>query len=659
MRPVEYLLSITAALATVVSAALAQKELHISPLNRSVRAHLLGASMLAVIAMPLLLSAQEAGPMEEVIAVSSRIETPLREVGTAVSVITAEDIQLRGYSSIADVLRTQPGIAVTNTGGAGKTTALRIRGEEGYRTLVMIDGVDVSDPTGTQVGPAFEHLLATSDIARVEILRGSQGFIYGADAGGVVNILTRTGEGDLEGRVSAEFGEFDTRRVLANLSGGSDKADFFVSFSDVESDGFNTQISDTNLMDDDGYENTTIHTKLGWQPTDSLRLQLVARDIDARNEFDNCFTPSFLSTNNCVGFNDTTMFKLSADYDADRFSHFFAIGNTDIDRRNLADGIDSFTTEGSIERAEYTGSFAPNAATTLVYGVDFEREDIISSGENLKRDQTGYYFEYQRRINEGFFITAGARYDDNDDFGTHTSARATAAYLQDLSNASTLKYRASYGTGFRAPSLFEVAFNKGPFAFPPAAGLSLSEESSGGFDLGIEYSTANGLYLEATYFDQEIEDEIFFDLSGFSGFLQSLGTSKSTGIELAAEYVINTRWELLGNFTYNDTENIAGLQRIRRPEKLANIGVRFSSSNNRLRFLANYRVSRDSIDEVFGQGRIPLDDYEVLDISAAFAINESLEVYGRVENVIDEDYQEVTGFNTPGSSAYAGLRVSF
>lgn len=599
----------------------------------------------------------EQGLYEEIIVTSSRIAVPLRRVGTAVSVVTAEDIEVRGYAGVADVLRTQPGIAVTNTGGPGKQTALRIRGEEGYRTLVMIDGVEVSDPTATQVGPNFEHLLTTSDIERVEILRGAQGFIYGADAGGVVNIMTQTGASELAGQVGLEAGEFGTRQLKANLSGGSDRGDFFFSVTDAESDGFNTQVMDTVLADDDGYENTTLHTKLGWNPTDDLRLQLVARDIDAESEFDRC---GFPTVHDCVGLTDQTTARLSAEYDVGQLTHFFAYGLTDIERENFTSGSSAFATEGTTSRVEYTGSYQLNPSSTFVYGLDFEEEDIITSGgDDLVRDQKGYYLEYQGQFNDSFFVTVGARYDDNDDFGEHTSARASIAYLQELQGGASLKYRASYGTGFRAPSLFEVSYNSGPFAFAPAAGLALKEESSSGFDVGIEYLSGNGFYFEATYFDQEIEDEIFFDLSTFSGYLQSLGVGESTGVELAFEYPIGDQWELLGNATYNETETTGGLQRIRRPEKLANLGLRFSPFSERLSLIANYRLSRDSMDEIFGLGRVPLDDYEVLDVSASFNINDSLQVYGRIENMTNEDYQEVTGFFTGGSAAYGGVRFRF
>jgi vitamin B12 transporter len=459
------------------------------------------------------------GALEEIVVTSSRIEIPRRQVGAAISVIDEEEIKLRGFSSVVELLRTQPGIAVSSNGGLGTTKALRIRGEEGYRTMVIIDGVKISDPTGTQIGPNFAHLLTSSDLQRIEILRGPQGFIYGADAGGVVNILTRRGEGRPGGLLGVEYGTFSTRKLDGNLAGGNETGDFFVSVSDVTSDGFNIRESDTVLADEDGYDNTTLHSKLGWNATQNLRLQLVARNTDSRTEFDGC---GFPTTHDCVNETEQTTYRISAEAGTGAFTHLFAVSNMHVESSNLAAGVDSFSTDGDLSRVEYTGSYKPGDAATFVYGLEYQEEDIVSGGNGLNRDQMGYYLEYQGKISDHFFLSAGARYDDNDDFGNHTSARFSAAYVQDLPDGASLKYRTSIGTGFRPPSLFEIAYNDGPFSFPPASDVSLVEESSSGYDIGLEYQSEAGLYLEFTYFDQEIEDEIFFDLSGFSGYLQSL-----------------------------------------------------------------------------------------------------------------------------------------
>jgi vitamin B12 transporter len=607
--------------------------------------------------LPAAVFAQNAddAPLEELIVTSSIIETPRRQIGTAVSVIGADDIELRGYDSIADVLRTQPGIGVSNSGGPGKATSLRIRGEESFRTLLMIDGVKAVDPSAPQVAPSFDILLTTSDLERVEILRGPQGFIYGADAGGVVNILTRTGEGDLSGRLGIEAGAFDTRKYDASLAGGGDLGDYFLSVTDLETDGFNAQTADTDLRDDDGAENTTLHAKLGWNATDRLRLQLVARDIDASARYDGCFsTATFATIHDCVATTEQATYKVSAVHDTERFGNVFGYSNVDIVRDNLSEGISAFASEGSLSRFEYTGSFEPSEALTLVYGLDFQNEESAGD-ETLERDQEAYYIEYQGTFADRLYLSVGARYDDNEDFGTHTSARLSGTYIQDLNGGGSLKYRASVGTGFRPPSLFEVAYNAGPFAFPPASGTALTEESSRGHDVGIEYAATNDLRFEITYFDQEIEDEMFFDLAGFSGYLQSPGTSTSKGVEIAMQVPLGERWEVLGNWTHNDTENTASEQRLRRPENVGNIGLLYTAPTDKLRFVANYRLSKDSIDI----GGVALDDYAVLDLSMAYAFSEKLELYGRLQNAADEDYQEVVGFRSARRSGYAGVRLRF
>ncbi len=602
-------------------------------------------------------SPQTSSSLHEVIVSSSRTEMPLSQVGSSVTVIDAEEIQQRGYISVVDLLRTQPGVAASSNGGPGQVAAVRIRGEEGFRTLIRLDGMELSDPTGTQVGPQAQHLLASEDISRIEILRGPQGLIYGADAGGVINLFTPRGGEELSGQLSAEGGRYGTQQFHGHVGGGNGQTDFYLSATDLQADGFNARSADSVLKDEDGYDNTTLHGKFGWNVTEALRLQVVARDVDADVEFDNC---GFPTSHDCESEYEQTSWRASAEYTTENFYHSLAYTNTDIKRDSYTAGIPSFSTNGDIDRLEYTGSSRFFDGFTLVYGVDVEQEDIVTSGgSSLERDQQGYFVEYQVSPVDALFVTAGVRYDDNDDFGDHVSYRVTSAYLQELSDGATLKYHGSYGTGFRAPSLSELAYNNGPFAFGAAAGLALDEETSKGFDLGLEYFAANGLELGVTYFNQRIEDEIFFDLVSFTGYLQAKGDSKSTGVELFFDYPLCEQWRLLGNATYNDTETPNDVQRIRRPEKIANLGVEFSSADQRFKLFTNLRYSAASEDELFGIGRLDLDDYVVLDVSANYKLTEQAEIYGRIENAGNVDYEEVTGFNASGSAVYAGVRFSF
>ena len=418
----------------------------------------------STVALPNTSDAQNAAQerLEEIIVTSSIIAVPRRQLGTPISAIDNAEIELRGYTDLADVLRTQPGIGVSNSGGTGKQTTLRVRGEEGYRTLLMIDGVKALDASAPQVAPSFDSVLATNDLKRVEILRGPQGFIYGADAGGVVNVLTATGEGAFGGRLGLEYGDLATRKLTGSVSSGGERGDYFLSATDLQTDGFNAQTADTLLADEDGAENTTLHVKLGWNAAENLRLQLVARDIDAESMDDGCFSPTtFATVHDCVSATEQTTYKVSADYGGGAVTHAFGVSNVTIARENRNQGVNAFATDGEIGRFEYTGSYRSSDALTLVYGLDLQREEIVG-GERLERDQRGYYAEYQGAFGSNFFLSLGARYDDNEDFGTHTSSRLSAAYVQSLGADGSLKYRASFGTGFRPPSLYETLLQQRP-----------------------------------------------------------------------------------------------------------------------------------------------------------------------------------------------------
>ncbi|WP_086932329.1 TonB-dependent receptor plug domain-containing protein [Agarilytica rhodophyticola] len=611
---------------------------------------------------------------EQVLVSSSGVATPIRQVGTSVSIITHEDIALRGYQSLSEILRTQVGIAASNSGGRGKATALRIRGEEGFRTLVKIDGVDISDPTGVQIGPQIQHLLASDDIEKVEVLRGPQGFIYGADAGGVINIFTRSGKQQAQGKVSAEYGRFDSTALNAYITSGNDVGDIFVAITDQRSEGFNT--SETDLSNDnDGYDNTTLHTKLGWNIQPSWRAQLVVRNVEAENEFDNCSfrdsSGSFVGTNQCLGEFDQLTARGSLAYTGEAMSHSLAYSYTDIERNNIALGsINTFATEGGIDKLEYLGRLDLADQLTLVVGSDFQSQSI-DTGTSQDRDQLGVFGEVQLALADSVFVTAGARHDDNDDFGEHTSVRLSGAYIYTLNADAYLKARSSYGTGFRAPSLFEVSYNASDNAFGEAAATVLKEENSAGYDVAFEYhNSALGLSFELTYFDQQVEDEIFFDNSAFSGYLQDDGKTVSEGIEFATEYNVLPILAIVANYTYNDTElaernqmaasgdTITNIQRRRRPQNIANVGLNFSLLENKLNLLFNLRSSRNAIERN-GDTVVALDDYEVLDVSARYRITNNLVINARVENANDEDYREVLGFNTSGSAVYAGIKYQF
>ncbi len=612
------------------------------------------ATSLSGIAGPVIAQSEGVDRLDEITITGSLIEVPMRQVGTAVSVIDGDEIELRGYSSLSDVLRTQPGISVTNAGGQGKTTTLRIRGEEAFRTMLVIDGVRAVDVGSPQHAPVFDSLLATTDLERVEVLRGPHGFIYGADAGGVVNLITRRPAEGLSGRAGLEYGRYATRTLNAGVAGASDLGDFYLSVTDFTTDGFNARTDDAVLQDDDGAENTTVHLRLGWSPTEHLRVQLVGRDVDAWTMYDGCFDSStFETVHDCEATTGQATWRVSAEYGRGAISHLFAYSEVDVARDNFTAGVSAFATRGETERFEYTGSYSPDGGWALVYGLDYVSE-FMHGAERTERDQRGYYVEYQGRIADAFYVSAGVRYDDNDDFGAHASSRISGAYIQSLRNGDTLKYRGSYGTGFRAPSLYEIMFNTAAIS-PPASETVLREETSRGWDIGVDYDAAGGLHLGLGWFYQRVNDEIIFDPVTWTGYIQPAGRSISEGVELVARLPLTARWDFTGNWTYNETRTADDQPRLRRPRNNGNVGALYSSSDARLRIAANVRLLRGSVDI----GRAPLDNYRVFDLAGAYQLSSTVEVHGRIENLTDTTYVELAGFNSAGRAAYAGVRLRF
>lgn len=591
--------------------------------------------------------------LEELTVTASRNQMPLREVGASLSVLTTEDIERRGQTTVPELLRTLPAISVSNTGGLGSPASIFMRGEDGFRTKILIDGVDVSDPTGTQVQAQVQHLL-TSNVERIEVLRGPQGMMYGADSGGVINIITKKADRAFQGDIAAEYGRYDSEQVFGNVRGKVNAFDYSIIASELSSDGFNATVGDSVRQDRDGYDNETFGFSAGLDIAEHFRIQATVKDVEAENEYDNCFTP----TETCDNLFEQTTAQGDVIYSRGLHEHRFSYSRNKTNREFFQDDVSSWETRGYIDKAQYFGSTPLTKSLNLIYGLDWEEQTIDNPPDPIERDQKGVYLEWQGGIGENFFYTMGVRHDDNDDFGEHTSSRLTAAYLIPIASGDEIKLRSSYGTGFRAPSLSEIMLNESPFTLPPASLTTLKEEESKGFDAGVEYYHRSGSALTITYFQQTVTDEIVYDSASF-GYLQETGESESQGVELTFDLPVADWISLYGNYTYNDTEDADGKQRIRRPRNTLNLGIQLTGCNERLTLNLDWRKATDIMDERFGIGFVELEDYDVLNYQLSYALAPQFELYVRGENALGEEYQEVYGYNTPGASTYGGFRYHF
>ena len=268
---------------------------------------LTGAPMLAAYA-----DSSDTEALEETVIVASRVPTPLSRIGVSVSVTDRETIEILGYSDVADFLDLQPGVSVTRDGGPGKSASVRIRGEEGFRTRVVLDGIDIADPSSPQISPRIEHLLSEG-LQRIEVLRGPQGLAYGADAGGVIAMTTRQPETGVTANVTAEGGQNGYSKLGGFIAGGAERFQGSLSITDLSTDGFNARPSDNQLQDDDGYSNTTIHGTASLSLTDALTLTGSVHDIDGDNDYDGCFdTATFAQIGACTDTFDQSAARITA-----------------------------------------------------------------------------------------------------------------------------------------------------------------------------------------------------------------------------------------------------------------------------------------------------------------------------------------------------------
>jgi vitamin B12 transporter len=349
---------------------------------------------------------------------------------------------------------------------------------------------------------------------------------------------------------------------------------------------------------------------------------------------------------------EQTTAKLSLDHKGERLSHHLAFAQTDVERQYFSNGSPNYVTDGQLKKTEYVGQFAATESIDLVFGGDGKLERVlVANGDDLSRFQLGFFGEAQLGFADRLFLTGGLRYDDNQDFGEHVSARITSALVQPLDGESSIKLRASAGNGFRAPSLQEIAYNQRDLL----AETFLEEESSSGYDLGVEYFRESGLSAQISWFEQSIEDEIVFDRVTSAGYLQAKGRGHSKGVEIQFSTPVSRWAQLESSFTRNLTQTADDLPRIRRPGKLLNLSLYLYPVDNFV-LLLNNRWERDAVE---GTARTPLDGYEVLDMSLTYELVQRWEIFARVNNLLDENYQEVPGYNTSGRAAHVGTRFTF
>jgi vitamin B12 transporter len=607
--------------------------------------------------------AADAEDLQQIVVTATRVPTPVLEVASSITVITAADIEARQERTFTDVLKDVPGLNVVQTGGPGGVTSVFMRGTNSNHTKVLVDGIDLSDPSNSTGAFDFGQLL-TQDIERVEVLRGPQSGLYGSDAiGGVINIITKSGSGPARLSGALERGSFDTFNQAGTLSGSADAFSYSASVAHYHAGS--VPVTPLDLLqpgearNNDYDDNLTFSTKLGLALTQSFDLGLVARYSDVHLHTtgeDYSFDPPYLgypapeqtTAATTEYFTRLTAHLVSFD---GALEQTLGLAYSHLRTSTVEPETPAALNTGERRKADWQGNVKLAPTETLVLGAEYERDEIE---QPLDADVhiTSGYAELQSQVGEHWFSALNVRYDDNSRFGSKVTYRFAPAWL--ITQTDT-KLRASIGTGFKAPTLSELYQD-----FPPSffANPNLKPESSTGWDAGFEQGFAQGtVRIGVTYFYNRIRDLITTDVTGTT--YANVGRATTDGIESFIAWQPLKALTLRADYTYTEaTDDVLQQELLRRPKHKGDFIAEWHPLNPWLLSLDVLAVggwidgNRD-----FSVPRLDAPGYTTVNLATSYELTSHLTLFARIDNLFDRHYENPIGFLQPSLGAFAGVKV--
>lgn len=594
-----------------------------------------------------------------VLATGSKLR--LDQTGQAVTVITADQIAQVQGADLTRLLERVPGLTFSRNGGLGTFTGVRLRGSEAEQVLVLIDGVRVEDVSSPSGGYDFGNLL-TGGIDRIDVLRGSNSVVWGSAAiGGVIVVTTKEVNG---AEASVEYGAKETVSADAVAGVANDRYAFSLNGGYARTDGVSAAAVGT---EPDGYRQWRIGGRGRVNLTPDLSLNAVARYADSKLDIDGYPPPTY------TVFGDTPEYQKTRQFSGRAGFHYagsaltldggYALADT---RRNYYDptyGADpQYGYKGRSQRVDLTGRIALPPHFALDFGGDSEWTRFSSSFDAQRSARLSSGHALLGWYTDRASLAAGVRVDDHSRFGTQATFGANGS----VRVAQGLRLRASYGEGFKAPTLYQLYSDYG--------NQGLSPERSRSYDAGVEYTTADGVFhASATWFRRDTRNLIAY-VSCFSvtsplcadgrfGFYDNVGKTRAEGVELELRADVSPTFRAQAVYTYDLARNLTvadanyGKALARRPRNALTLSADWTSPLAGLTFGADVRLVSDSFDDAGNRTR--LDGYELTTLRASLPFGDFFELFGRVENLFDEKYQTSAGYGTWGRSAFIGARVRY
>ncbi len=555
-----------------------------------------------------------------------------------VSIITSEELSQKGISTVTEALNTISGISTTSQGGKGTLSSVFVQGMANKYTLLLVDGIRYNDPSNSS-GADFSNLLV-GDIERIEVIKGAQSGVWGADAAaGVINIITKSASKGTHGSVGVEIGSYGHKSFNTSLSHKTDTFDAIFSVQRVVENGFSAQApwrKDIDNYEDDAYRNTTINLKTGYWLNDSNRIEAGYHDINALSSYDGFLAPNSTQHSDLKQRSGYLTYK----YFIANHAIETTLSKSTFERKELeaSNSYDVKNYEAEVPSIEMKDTWRYYDNATLVFGGIYEKRDldieyVAQPKEELNENSKALYMNNTNKFGN-VILTEALRYDKYSDFDDKTTGKVGVKYL--FSNDFNIY--TNYGTAYKIPNIWELMYSNG----------DLKPENIQSFNVGLQYAG-----LTINLFRNEIEDMISWDSATWNN-KNIDGTSVLKGIEISYEQQLFQTLLAGANYTYVDAKDEDGDRLVNRPRYQTTVYATYLP----IKQIA-WNINGTHIGSREDSSSNETGNYFVANTKLTYHVNKDVDVYVKVNNLFDRYYQSVYGYASAERSYYAGVQAKF